>query len=251
MGTLKTLLLNELGVTPESLASQRSSNISSSQSQARTTVIHELEAGLNECDVSLAALQAEHDVITRRLAEVAQEMEAIRSRRQELADALSSQRVISQEGEREEALNPADIEKSVQKLLHSIVALQQASQETDTRGDMQSDRNLLLVRFKPYYLIDIEESARLSLELYLLAESKCLRFLIKRILSNKNKISLALNEIDQYKRLKLPIYDLEKAIAQHSIEVNEDTAAVVSLETSLIEMLGQFNAGLKSGESSH
>lgn len=93
-------------------------------------------------------------------------------------------------------------------------------------------------------LLDVEEIARLNLELYLLAESKCLRFLVKRILNNRNKISVISAEMDQNRRLKLSTNELEEALAQHRADVEEDNEAVITLETSLVEKLEQFSNGL-------
>ena len=95
--------------------------------QARTRA-DELQALLHECDISLAALQAEHNTLTVRLTEISNEMEAMRLKRKEISLALSSQPISDDMGS-EDALNSAEIEKSVQKLLDSVNALHHASQK--------------------------------------------------------------------------------------------------------------------------
>ena len=59
-------------------------------------------------------------------------------------------------------------------------------------------------------------------------------------------------EIDQHRRLKLPTLELEKALAQHTSDKDEDREAVQALVISLIETLEQLSSGLaiKSSESS-
>ena len=66
---------------------------------------------------------------------------------------------------------------------------------------------------------------------------------MKRALDCRSKESALSSEIEQYRRLRLPVNELEKALSQLNDDCKEDHDAVRTLEASLVEKLDMFKSG--------